>query len=185
MRASFLISRRQPWMGQLLVMARNKALTLLLKLYRRTPIFRPRHLPTRNRTQDSGPASGDHITSYRLAEDTVLGGCGRLEVLDDLDENLLDWHSIRTQGNYELALMVGGQWEVESEEDEYGDYYDCDGCVQYVEWEGEDDREGDRIEEDLGQRRAAGAGDANATSKSLQLDSGLRVTPTKQGNFAI
>ncbi|EDV52794.1 uncharacterized protein LOC6544167 [Drosophila erecta] len=156
MRASFLISRKQPWMGQLLLMARNKALTLLLKLYRRTPIFRPRHLPGRNRTQSGGPARDSTIRpsakntnlSCRLSQLTMLGSLERLDELREDDylnedsdvefgadgEILLDMHSRRGQGNFELALMAGGQLDVDSEEDGEYDEWDCEGYVRYVEY---------------------------------------------------
>ncbi|XP_037721674.1 uncharacterized protein LOC119554727 [Drosophila subpulchrella] len=193
MRASFLISRRQPWMGQLLLMARNKALTLLLKLYRRTPIFRPRHLPGRNRTQNAGPASDDTINislPCRISEkNSILGGFVRLDLLGEStleadsdvefveDEDVfLDLQSLRRQGNFEMAVMAGGQLEVDSEEDGEYDDYDCDGYVQFVEYEGcegEGDRLRDRIAEGFGQVRAA-------TSKGLQPDSGSRGSPTKR-----
>lgn len=182
-------------MGQLLLMARNKALTLLLKLYRRTPIFRPRHLPGRNRTQNDDTINIS--LPCRISErNSVLGGFVRLDLLGEStleadsdvefveDEDVfLDLQSLRRQGNFEMAVMAGGQLEVDSEEDgEYDDYdyddYDCDGYVQFVEYEGcegEGDRlrDRDRIAEGLGQVRAA-------TSKGLQPDSGSRGSPTKR-----
>ncbi|XP_033161163.1 uncharacterized protein LOC117141676 [Drosophila mauritiana] len=156
MRASFLISRKQPWMGQLLLMARNKALTLLLKLYRRTPIFRPRHLPGRNTTQSAGPGRDATIRtsakntnlSCSISHLTMCGGLVHLDVLSEDDylyedsdveigsdgEIFLDMHSRRRQGNFELALMAGGQLDVDSEEDEEFDECDCEGYVRYVEY---------------------------------------------------
>ncbi|XP_043647857.1 uncharacterized protein LOC122616464 isoform X3 [Drosophila teissieri] len=152
MRASFLISRKQPWMGQLLLMARNKALTLLLKLYRRTPIFRPRHLPGTNRTQSGGtirdrtiwPSGKNTNLPCRFPQLTMFGDLVHLDVLREDDflnedsdvefgadgEVLLDMHSRRRQGNFELALMAGGQLDVDSEEDEEYDEWDCEGCVR-------------------------------------------------------
>ncbi|XP_017013638.2 uncharacterized protein [Drosophila takahashii] len=153
MRASFLISRRQPWMGQLLLMARNRALTLLLKLYRRTPIFRPRHLPGIKRTKNAGPAGDDTIVpsasninlSCRiLGKNAIFGGFVRLDLLREdhfdtdsdvefvEDEDIfLDLQSLRRQGNFELAIMAGGQLDVDSEEDGEYDDYDCD-CEQFA-----------------------------------------------------
>ncbi|EDW95562.1 uncharacterized protein LOC6535188 [Drosophila yakuba] len=172
MRASFLISRKQPWMGQLLLMARNKALTLLLKLYRRTPIFRPRHLPGRNRTQSGGlirdrtilPSAKNTNLSCRFSQLTMFGGLVHLDVLREDDflnedsdveleadgEILLDMHSRRRQGNFELALMAGGQLDVDSEEDEEYDEWDCEGCVRYVKY-GECEGGSDLVLERIGQ----------------------------------
>ncbi|XP_016959367.1 uncharacterized protein LOC108030797 [Drosophila biarmipes] len=197
MRASFLISRRQPWMGQLLLMARNKALTLLLKLYRRTPIFRPRHLPGRNRTQNAEGSVNVCLPGRLSAKNSVFGGLVRLDLLEEntlepdsdvelvADEDVfLDLQGLRRQGNFEMAVMAGGQLEVDSEEDGECDDYDCDGYVRFVayeECEGEDDRLRDRIAGGLGQVKAAGAGAAVATSKGLQPGSGSRrAPPSKQ-----
>eukprot|EP00099_Drosophila_melanogaster_P022048 NP_649420.2 uncharacterized protein Dmel_CG11226 [Drosophila melanogaster] len=196
MRASFLISRKQPWMGQLLLMARNKALTLLLKLYRRTPIFRPRHLPGRNRTQSVGLARDNTIMtsakntnpSCRISHLTMFGGLVHLDVLSEDDyvyevsdmeigadgEILLDMDSRRRQGNFELALMAGGQLDVDSEEDEEFHECDCEGyvrCVEYGECEGGSDlvRTGGRME----------------SLKKSQLPSAPPGSFTKRGNLPI
>ncbi|KAH8355754.1 hypothetical protein KR084_012994, partial [Drosophila pseudotakahashii] len=189
-----MISRWQPWMGQLPIMARNMALTLLLKLYRRTPIFRLRHLTGRNRIKSSGPAGDDTIVpsasnidlSLRMSgKDAIFGGFVRVDLIREVnldtdsdvefveDEDIfLDLQSLRRQGNFELAIMAGGQLDVDSEED--GDYEQDTQCEE------KDDRVRDRIEGDFGQ-----AGVALAASKGLQLYSRPLGSPTKRGNVAI
>ncbi|XP_017042265.2 uncharacterized protein LOC108088805 [Drosophila ficusphila] len=151
MRASFLISRRKPWRGQLLLMARSKALPLLLKLYRRTPIFRPRHLQRRipicSRGPDgvgrTNPPTDDIALSCRISKSISLGGLVQLDVSGEDEEEfvedediLQDLQDLRRQGNLELALMAGEQLEMDSEEDgeldDYDDYWDREGYMQYV-----------------------------------------------------
>ncbi|XP_017116023.1 LOW QUALITY PROTEIN: uncharacterized protein LOC108138364 [Drosophila elegans] len=128
-------------MGQLLLMVKHRDLTFLIKLYRRTPIFRPLHLPGRNPTQIDDHISQDTVDfpacdktfSSRTSQNTLLGGFERLDVLREDD---LDKESTQQQGNFELALMAGVQLEVDSEKDgKFDDHEDWLGCNGYVQYE--------------------------------------------------
>ncbi|KAH8335048.1 hypothetical protein KR074_000660 [Drosophila pseudoananassae] len=160
MRAQFLLNRKQSWFRQFLRLLGQKAVSLLTKLYRCIPNLRPRpYLPYWREnicpTDDVAVKKDDSVSQEiePLVQDLIYTGMAGLTLLGDGDENKwlptqnrteephfdgVDFYDVQTlnkQGNFELALMAGGQEEVDTDEDENFAGYEDWECVRYEEWE--------------------------------------------------
>ncbi|KAH8379840.1 hypothetical protein KR009_007519, partial [Drosophila setifemur] len=118
----FLLNRKHPCLP---LTAGNKAITILMKLCRRTPLFRPgsysicRNNPSKTVMERKKAVKN----KYRRKETRRI--FQKVEVLDVGE--------IFKQGNFEMALMAGDQEYVDIDEDNYPDEFeDCSGYMKAV-----------------------------------------------------
>lgn len=161
MRAIFMHSRKQSWFRQLLQGLGKKAVRLLIKFCRCTPNLKPRLYSTWRQKEcsltDDGVMKNDDSVSLEfnlIVQDLIYRGIAGLTLLGETDKEKalstqneieelhfygVDFYDVQTlqkQGNFELALMAGGQVEVDTDEDEnFAEYDDCGECARYEEWE--------------------------------------------------
>ncbi|KAH8273018.1 hypothetical protein KR026_009932, partial [Drosophila bipectinata] len=161
MRAPLLLNRKQSWFRQFCRRLGQKAVSLLTKLYRCIPNLRPRPYSAYWKqnicpTVDVAIKKDDSVSQEikLMVQDLIYTGSAGLTLLGDGDEDkalptqnrteephfdgvdLYDVETLQKQGNFELALMAGGQEEVDTDEDEnFAGYEDCWECVRYEEWE--------------------------------------------------
>ncbi|EDV41392.1 uncharacterized protein Dana_GF11000 [Drosophila ananassae] len=152
--------RKQSWFRHLLQGLVQKTVSLLIKFGRCTPNLRPRSYSTWRQKEcptDNGVTKNDDSVRQEfnhIVQDLIYSGFAGLALFGEADKEKalpthnkieelhfygVDFYDVQTlqkQGNFELALMAGGQVEVDSDEDEnFAEYDDCGECVRFEEWE--------------------------------------------------